>query len=160
MYVWNASVLWKDKLQQIDHLCAQFCNKSLKIYLLFKMLLSLLVSCIVIYILTGVNKIDLYWIVIFWQTTTENKESLENELAKVTKDRDLSMKKKDELTGILSQAAQALRASLMVCFTFNLFISNYQHGMWKILLALLLLSLKFNVLQIFIDPRIKNKGWF
>lgn len=45
--------------------------------------------------------------------TTENKESLENELAKVTKDRDLSMKKKDELTGILSQAAQALRTSLM-----------------------------------------------
>lgn len=46
--------------------------------------------------------------------TTENKESLETELAKVTKDRDLSMKKKDELTGILSQAAQALRDSLVV----------------------------------------------
>lgn len=46
--------------------------------------------------------------------TTENKESLETELAKVSKDRDLSMKKKDELTGILSQAAQALRDSLVV----------------------------------------------
>ena len=46
--------------------------------------------------------------------TTENKESLETELAKVTKDRELSMKKKDELTGILSQAAQALRDSLVV----------------------------------------------
>jgi len=29
------------------------------------------------------------------------------------------MKKKDELTGILSQAAQALRTSLMVCFLFT-----------------------------------------
>lgn len=46
------------------------------------------------------------------RNTTDTKESLENELAKVTKDRDLSMKKKDELAGILSQAAQALRASL------------------------------------------------
>ena len=65
----------------------------------------------------NVSKLDLYWILLklFQQNTTENKESLENELAKVTKDRDLSMKKKDELTGILSQAAQALRTSLMVC---------------------------------------------
>lgn len=47
------------------------------------------------------------------KSTTEKKESLESELAKVTKDRDLSMKKKDELTGILSQAAQALRSSLV-----------------------------------------------
>ena len=63
------------------------------------------------------KKLDLYWILLtlFQQKTTENKESLENELAKVKKDRDLSMKKKDELTGILSQAAQALRTSLMVC---------------------------------------------
>lgn len=29
------------------------------------------------------------------------------------------MKKKDELTGILSQAAQALRTSLVVCFLFT-----------------------------------------
>lgn len=61
------------------------------------------------------NKLDFF----FQQTTTEGKESLENELAKVTKDRDLSMKKKDELTGILSQAAQALRTSLVVCFNLN-----------------------------------------
>ena len=53
------------------------------------------------------------------QHTTETKESLENELAKVTKDRDLSMKKKDELAGILSQAAQALRASLAVSYFFS-----------------------------------------
>ena len=60
------------------------------------------------------------WDVFYQQRTTEDKESLENELAKVTKDRDLSMKKKDELTGILSQAAQALRTSLVVCFNFGL----------------------------------------
>lgn len=41
---------------------------------------------------------------------------METELAKVTRDRDLSMKKKDELTGILSQAAQALKSSLAVSF--------------------------------------------
>ena len=54
----------------------------------------------------------------YLQNTTDTKESLENELAKVTKDRDLSMKKKDELAGILSQAAQALRASLAVSYFF------------------------------------------
>ena len=55
----------------------------------------------------------------YLQHTTETKESLENELAKVTKDRDLSMKKKDELAGILSQSAQALRASLAVSYFFS-----------------------------------------
>lgn len=60
------------------------------------------------------------WDFFYQQRTTEDKESVENELAKVTKDRDLSMKKKDELTGILSQAAQALRASLVVCFNLGL----------------------------------------
>lgn len=55
----------------------------------------------------------------YLQNTTDTKESLENELAKVTKDRDLSMKKKDELAGILSQAAQALRASLAVSYFFS-----------------------------------------
>ena len=67
------------------------------------------------------------WILFLYilQTTTENKESVENELAKVTKDRDLSMKKKDELTGILSQAAQALRTSLVVIHIFSFNISVY-----------------------------------
>ena len=60
----------------------------------------------------------------YLQNTTDTKESLENELAKVTKDRDLSMKKKDELAGILSQAAQALRASLAVSYFFSSFMSN------------------------------------
>lgn len=64
----------------------------------------------------------------FEQSTTEKKESLESELAKVTKDRDLSMKKKDELTGILSQAAQALRSSLVVItvtdYGFGLYLSR------------------------------------
>ena len=55
----------------------------------------------------------------YLQNTTESKESLGNELAKVTKDRDLCMKKKDELAGILSQAAQALRASLAVSYIFS-----------------------------------------
>ena len=58
----------------------------------------------------------------YLQNTTDTKESLENELAKVTKDRDLSMKKKDELAGILSQAAQALRASLAVSYLFFFFM--------------------------------------
>ena len=65
--------------------------------------------------LIGIDECNLFYcILMFEQSTTEKKESLESELAKVTKDRDLSMKKKDELTGILSQAAQALRSSLVV----------------------------------------------
>ena len=45
---------------------------------------------------------------------SESKENLDHELAKVVKDRELAMKKKDELVGILSQAAQALKSSLLV----------------------------------------------
>lgn len=45
----------------------------------------------------------------------ENKEGLKVELAKVKKDRDLVMKKKDELVGILSEAANTLKTSILVC---------------------------------------------
>lgn len=45
--------------------------------------------------------------------TTEKKEYLDTELAKVVRDRDLAMRKKDELAGILSQASEALRSSLV-----------------------------------------------
>lgn len=46
--------------------------------------------------------------------TTEKKEYLDTELAKVVRDRNLAMGKKDELAGILSQASEALRSSLVV----------------------------------------------
>lgn len=46
--------------------------------------------------------------------TTEKKEYLDAELAKVVRDRNLAMGKKDELAGILSQASEALRSSLVV----------------------------------------------
>ena len=43
------------------------------------------------------------------------KEGVEAELEKVRRDRDLVMKKKEELVGILSEAAKTLKTSLVVC---------------------------------------------
>lgn len=56
------------------------------------------------------------------QNINEERETADHELAKVKRDRDLAMKKKEELAGILTEAAGALKSSLMVRIDYHVTI--------------------------------------